>query len=137
MAKQGGSLPRGRRTRQEVPDVPDARDLGDLDAAAQRVLRDLVERAGGRFDSKTAIPIGHLDVLARLFDTWGRRFAEPAGDGLYFGGQPGLWHALDELYPLQDPNRWDGLRRAVIIELEKGAWRRRRPPRGTSFDITA
>lgn len=137
MAKQGGSLPRGRRTREEVPPVPNALDLGDLDAAAQRVLHDLVERTGGRFDSKTAIPIGHLEVLTRLFDAWGRRFAEPALDGLYFGGRPGLWHALDELCPLQDPNRWDVLRRAVVIELEKGPWRRRRPPRGTSFDITA
>lgn len=136
MAKQGGSLPRGRRLKEEVPAVPDARDLGERDAHAQRALRELVERPGGRFDSTTAIPIGHIETLARLFDEWGRRYAEPAGSGLYFGGQPGLWHALDELYPLQDPNRWDALRRAVIIELEKGSWHRRRPPRGTSFDIT-
>ncbi|HEX3866861.1 MAG TPA: hypothetical protein VHV78_08920, partial [Gemmatimonadaceae bacterium] len=55
--------------------------------------------------------------------------------GLYFSGRPGLWHALDELYPLQDPNRWDRLREAVIAELEQRNWVRRSPPRGAAFDI--
>jgi len=132
----GGSLPRGRRVRHELPAIPAATDLPPLEAKAQRVLRDLVERAGGRYDSRTSIPIGHLDTLVLLLDAWGRRHAVSRPTRLYFSGQPGLWHALDELYPLQGPNRWDRLRQAVISELEKGAWRRRTPPRGIAFDIT-
>jgi len=135
MVKQGGSLPRGRRLRHEVATIPDANDLSDLDARAQRALGAMVEKAGGRFDSKTAIAADHVELLTELLDTWGRRYATHTETGLYFGGQPGLWHAFDQLYPLQDPNRWDRLRAAVVIELEKGSWRRRRPPRGIGFDI--
>lgn len=131
----GGSLPRGRRRREEVPPVPVADDLPPLEAEAQRCLRDLVERAGGRFDSQRRIPVAHVDTLARLFDAWARRHAESRESGLYFDGRPGLWHALDELYPLQDPNRWDPLRQAVIAELETRGWRRRKPPRGIAFDL--
>src|SRR5688572_8666433 len=123
-----GSLPRGRRLRHEVPAVPAGDDLLPLEADAQRALRDLVERAGGRFDSSRRIPVGHLETLARLVDAWGRRNAVPTAGRLYFDGHPGLWHALDELYPLQDPNRWDPLRRAVIVELEERGWTRRLPP---------
>jgi hypothetical protein len=136
MTKQsGGSLPRGRRRRNEVPPVPEAAHLSPLEADAQRALRELVESVGGRFDSQRRIPVGHIDTLARLFDAWARRHAESSASGLYFDGHPGLWHALDELYPLQDPNRWDPLRQAVIAELETNGWRRRKPPRGIAFDI--
>lgn len=131
----GGSLPRGRRRRDEVPPVPVAADLPPLEAEAQRALRELVERAGGRFDSARRIPVAHVDTLAKLFDAWGRRHAESTPRRLHFNGHAGLWHALDELYPLQDPNRWDPLRQAVIAELKQRGWRRRTPPRGIAFDI--
>lgn len=138
MAKKAGSLPRGRRTPDEVPPVPNANDLDPLDARAQRALLALVDQAGGRFASTTAIPVGHVAVLTDLLDAWGRRHAISQDGHLYFGGQPGLWHALDQLYPLQDPNRWDQLRKAIVIELERTrSWRRREPPRGIAFDIGA
>lgn len=135
MSKSGGSLGKGRRTRQETPPVPEVGDLTDIEQQAQRVLRDLVEAAGGRF-AGGAIGVGHLGVLSVLFDSWGRRHAREADRGLYFSGRPGLWHALDELYPLQDPNRWDNLRAAVIKRLEDGSWERRSPPRGTTFYLS-
>jgi len=135
MTKQGGSLSRGRRRRDEVPDIPDSADLNGIERTAQAALRTLVEKAGGRFDSPSAtrIPAGHVSVLADLLDRWGRDNAEQRAEGLYFSGRPGLWHSLDRLYPLQDPNRWDALRMAVIIELEDRGWRRVTPPRGTAF----
>jgi hypothetical protein len=133
--KRPGSLPRGRRLREEVPPVPSAEGRPELEVTAQAAMRELVELAGGRFDSLRTIPVGHLDVLTDLCDTWGRRHGVHTADGICFSGQPGLRHALDELYPLQDPNRWDRLREAIIVELEKGTWRRRRPPRGSVFDI--
>ena len=135
MAKGGGSLPRGRRLRSEVPDVPEPSGLSDLDVRAQRALRRLVEEAGGRFDSAKAIPIRHLDLFAALFQEWAVRYGERSGDGVYFSGQPGLWHALDDLYALQDPNRWDRLRNAIIRHLEAQGWHRRTPPRGSAFDV--
>jgi hypothetical protein len=133
MAKQGGSLPRGRRLRHEVLDVPSPSDLTHVEKVAQAALRSLVGEAGGRFESTKAIPIGNVSELADLFDAWGRRHANDKDGELYFAGQPGLWHALDELYPLQDPNRWDRLRQEVIRELEERGWRRASPPRGVTF----
>lgn len=133
MSKQGGSLPRGRRLRHEVPEVPSSKDLTSVERKAQAALRTLVDEAGGRFDSTKAVPVGSVAELADLLDGWGRRHARLKDGALYFGGQPGLWHALDELIPLQDPNRWDGLRKAVIAELEARGWRRASPPRGISF----
>lgn len=133
MSKQGGSLPRGRRLRHEVPEVPRPEDLNTVERTAQVALRSLVEAAGGRFDSTTVIPLGSLAEIADLLDAWGRSNATERSDGLYFGGRPGLWHALDRLYPLQDPNRWDRLRKEVIAELEHRGWRRASPPRGVSF----
>lgn len=135
MAKQGGSLPRGRRLRHEVPDVPSPDDLTEVERVAQRALRTLVGEAGGRFDSTKAIPVGHVDELAALLDAWARRHAGEKHGRLYFGGQPGFWHALDELYPLQDPNRWDRLRQAILGELVERGWRRVSPPRGTAFNL--
>lgn len=133
MSKQGGSLPRGRRLRHEVPEVPRAENLNNVERTAQVALRSLVEAAGGRFGSTSAIPLGSITELADLLDAWGRSNASERREGLYFGGRPGLWHALDQLYPLQDPNRWDRLRKEVILELEHRGWRRASPPRGVSF----
>ena len=75
-------------------------------------------------------------MFTELFDAWARSHGEPADNGISFSGHPGLWHALDELYPLQDPNRWDSLRREVLRTLEERNWVRRSPPRGIAFDIT-
>lgn len=133
MAKQGGSLPRGRRLPHEVPDIPSTADLTSLERASQALLRSLVESAGGRRGTSTAIPVGHTSELADLLDAWGRANAVSRADGLYFGGRPGLWHALDRLYPLEDPNRWDALRKEIVLELEHRGWRRASPPRGSSF----
>lgn len=135
MSKAAGSLSRGRRLRDEVPDVPDATDLTPIEQAAQAKLRTLVERSGGRFDSTEPIAVDHVDVLAELFDAWARRHADSSGPVLHFNGRPGLWHALDELYPLQDPNRWDRLRKEVIAELVHRGWVRTAPPRGAGFDL--
>jgi hypothetical protein len=134
MAKQGGSLPRGRRLPDELPDVPPSADLTSPERSAQALLRSLVESAGGRQGS-TSIPLGYISELADLLDSWARGYASSRPDGLYFNGRPGLWHALDRLYPLEDPNRWDALRKEVILELEHRGWRRARPPRGSGFHL--
>lgn len=135
MTKAGGSLPHGRRTRDEVPPVPDAPTLSELEQRAQTALRRLVEDSGGRFDPASAVPPQHLDLIGTLFHEWAVRHGERSGDGVFFTGRPGLWHALDHLYPLQDPNRWDHLRLATIRHLENRGWQRRTPPRGSAFDI--
>jgi len=57
----------------------------------------------------------------------------PASGRLYFPGVPGAWHAFDDLYPLQDPNRWNGLRRAVLLELESRGFERIGGPNGTTW----
>lgn len=134
MSKAAGSLPDGRRRRDEVPPIPDPADLDDLERRAQEALKSLVDEAGGRFNRTGAIRIDHLGLLSLLFDAWARRQASTTDLGVYFSGRPGLWKALDRLYPLQDPNRWDGLRAAVIEWLEQGSWRRS-PPRGSGFDL--
>lgn len=135
MTKQGGSLPRGRRRHDEVPGIPAADGLNHVERVAQRGLRELVEEAGGRFDTPTTkrIGVGHIGDLADLFEAWGRDNAGSRGERCYFAGRPGFWHALDRLYPLQDPNRWDALRVEVIVELEARGWRRASPPRGIGF----
>lgn len=135
MAKSGGSLGRGRRTRDEVPPVPAAEALTAVQREAQSRLRVTVEQAGGRFSPARPIPVDHVEVVAALFDEWAREYGAPSDVGISFSGRPGLWHALDALYPLQDPNRWDRLRCAVIELLESRNWRRRTPPRGSAFDI--
>lgn len=101
---------------------------------AQRVLQAMVARAGGPSGS-SPIPVDHLPTLKLLFNAWAARFGEHTGDGIIFRGRPGLWHALDQLVPLTDTNRWDGLRKAVLIELEAENWERVTPPRGSVFLI--
>lgn len=135
MSKAAGSLPRGRRLRREVPAVPEPQDLNAVERVAQQHLRTLVERAGGRFETAEPIPVDHIESLVELFDAWAHRHAQSNTGVAHFNGRPGLWHALDELYPLQDPNRWDRLRQAVIAELEHRGWVRTAPPRGSGFDL--
>lgn len=135
MPKGGGSLDRGRRTRDEVPLVPEPSSLSDLEQRAQGALRRLVDDAGGRFGPGDPIPAKHLEVFAQLFQEWAIHHGHRSGSGVRFGGRPGLWHALDGLYPLQDPNRWDGLRLAILRQLQQRGWRRVTPPRGSAFDI--
>jgi hypothetical protein len=133
--KAGGSLPRGRRRRDEVPPVPMPEGLNAVEREARGVLQGLVERAGGRFSSTVPIEVDQLEVFEQLFNGWAQEHSEPTDYGICFKGRPGLWHALDELYPLQDPNRWDRLREAVIAALEDVNWVRRSRPRGSVFDI--
>lgn len=133
--KSAGSLTRGKRRRDEIPDVPVESDLSELERTAQRVLIDMVEKAGGRFDSGRPIPVAHLDVLTDLLADFGRRHADERDGRLVFSGRPGMWHALDDLCPLQDPNRWDKLRASLAVQLERRGWRRISPPRGSSFVI--
>src|SRR5262249_7817229 len=135
VSKSAGSLSRGRRTVDEVPPVPASDSLKAVQRAAQSRLRVLVDQAGGRFDPAEMVPVEHLDVFAELFDAWASEYGRPSDGGIYLSGRPGLWHALDELSPLQDPNRWDRLRFAIIELLESRNWRRRTPPRGSAFDV--
>lgn len=133
--KAGGSLDRGRRLRHEVPSVPPRSGLSNLGAEVQDELRLLVERSGGRFDSPTvtSVPLGDVQLIARYLDGWARAGSEFQSGRVRFAGRPGLWHALDDLYPLQDPNRWDRLRAAVLADLESHGWVRESPPRGTTW----
>jgi hypothetical protein len=67
----------------------------------------------------------HVQLLADLLEAWGLRNSERDASGHdYFPGRPGFWHALDELYPLQDPNCWARLRVALTRELESRGWER-------------
>lgn len=133
MSKTAGSLPRGRRRPEEVPDVPQSSELTESEQKWQRLLQTLVEESGGRLGLKgPQIPVEHVDEFAELFSTWARHHMD-SGDE-YFNGRPGLWHALDELYPLQDPNRWDRLRAAVLLELEgHRGWTRSSMPKGSGW----
>jgi hypothetical protein len=120
-----------------VPPIPAPEDLNATQRRAQEHLRTLVERAGGRYGTAESIPVDHIEPFADLFDAWGRRYAASREGVSHFTGRPGFWRALDELYPLQDPNRWDRLRQAVIEELEHRGWVRTAPPRGPGFDLPA
>src|SRR5688572_13480892 len=124
MAKAGGSLGRGRRMAHETPAIPDAASLEPEARAAQGVLARLVAEAGGQMGMGGSIPVDSVSALADHLDGWARRLATAREGRTYFAGRPGLWHALDELYPLQDPNRWDALRLAITRELEGRGWER-------------
>lgn len=108
-------------------------ELTTAQAAAQRCLKDLVgkSRAG-------SVRVGHVETLAELFDEWAYDHAEQKGGALLFAGKggTGLWHVLQGLCPLDDPQRWNNLRAAVVAHLESsGRWRRVRPPRGSTFEL--
>lgn len=105
---------------------------------AQAALDQLVDQAGGRWGiGGHSIDVDHVELLADLLEAWGRRNSRRDADGHdYFPGRPGFWHALDELYPLQDPNRWDRLRVALTRELESRGWERRgSAPNSTTWSI--
>lgn len=111
-------------------------DLTAVQQESQQLLGALVEADGGRWGltGVKQVSIEHVDVFAGLFEEWARHNTDHGST--YFNGRPGLWHALDELYPLQDPNRWDRLRQAVTERLESDhGWRRRRPPNGSGWDL--
>lgn len=133
--KAGGSLGRGRRTVAELPAVPAPESLDEFDRRAQAVVRTLVERVGGRMGAtgRPQIPAGNMTLLAEVFERWARRNASSREGRTYFSGRPGLWHALDCLYPLQDPNRWDHLREAITFELVQRGWVRVGGPNGMSW----
>lgn len=128
MAKGGGSLGRGRKTREETAPLPDRSQLNDLEGRAQTALKGLVDDAGGRWgliDAKS-IPVGHLDLVVDLLARWMVQYSTPHKQSgrAYFPGRPGLWHALDDLVPLQDPNRWNPLRAAATAELSERGFER-------------
>lgn len=138
MSERSGSLARGRRHADETPDPPATESLNPQDAEAQRVLRRLVERAEGRLpvQSRGAVPVGDLGVLAPYVERWAIRISHQTASGRVYSGRPGAWHAFDELYPLQDPNRWDALRAAVFDELQtRHGWQRDTPPHRTAWRI--
>ena len=115
------------------PDAVFGRQLTAAQATAQRLLRDLVATS-----PSGSIRIGHVEALAELFDEWARDHAEPRGAALFFTGEggTGLWHVLQGLCPIDDPRRWNGLRGAVVAQLEtSGRWRRVSPPRGSTFEL--
>ena len=105
-----------------------------IQAYAQRRTRSAEAHAPGS-SSVGIVEEDLLDGIVADFNAGSYRACVEPLEALYFDGRPGLWHALDDLYPLQDPNRWDPLRQAVIGELETRGWRRRTPPRGIAFDI--
>ncbi len=137
MAKGGGSLGRGRKTREETADIPVADQLAAADRRVQAILQELVERAGGRWglSGSRSIPVGAVGELADFGGAWMLRHSRPGGkdDRLYYSGRPGFWRAFDELYPLQDPNRWNPLRHAVMAELEERGYERQGGPNGSSW----
>ena len=90
VAKSAGHLGSGRRALDEVPPVPDSAELSALQGAAQSVLAGLVHDAGGRYDVSTPIALGDddVDVLADLFEEWGRRHAHVRQEGCTSTGGP-------------------------------------------------
>lgn len=114
------------RTLAELPPVPVPDELTDACRAAQPALRELVEAAGGRLGLRgrgNMISEGHIDVFVPVMREWAEHYGTRRDGGIELS-RPGLWHALERLYPLQDPNRIDRLRKAVIVELQRQGWRR-------------
>lgn len=106
---------------------------------ARSAVEDLVVRT--QASGRRGIEVGHEDTLGSLFTAVAREFGRPAPGGVFFGGragEPGLWHALQALYAIDDTNRWNELRRAVVANLiASGRWRRRgASPRGAEFFVS-
>jgi hypothetical protein len=119
-----------------VPPVPPPSGLTEVERGAQTVLRDLVERAGGRMGLRgTGVRAVVHESVVVLLQEWAYRHAVEDGRTLRFPGQPGMWQALDRLYPLQDPNRWDGIRKANLAELERRGWHRLGSVRGSAYEL--
>jgi hypothetical protein len=115
------------RTVAELPPIPAPDELTDTCRAAQPMLRELVEAAGGRLGFRgpgNMIGEGHIDVFVPVMREWAEHYGTRRDGGIEFS-RPGLWHALERLYPLQDPNRIDRLRKAVIVELQRQGWHRK------------
>lgn len=139
MGKGGGSLGNGRKTLNELQPVPVASTLAQAERLVQAVLLDAVEDAGGRLGlplSATAqVQLDDIDVVVDYAEAWVRSHAEEKERGLYYPGQPGLWHCLDDLVPLQDPNRWNTLRLALTRAFEDRGWERQGGVRGKAWLI--
>lgn len=131
-----GSLPgkKGSRTDAELTPVPNHASLTEVSRAAQAELLALVDSVGGRLglEPTPAIPTGRLDLLVALLEEWVEHYGDQLPDGIAFS-RPGLWHALDRLVPMQNPNRWDRLRKALTRELEAKGWVRSGGPRGSKW----
>jgi hypothetical protein len=124
------------------PDEADRRILGGLDAdiveSARRTVDGLVARSGGQSASGPVVVDG-LVAIAALFQVWAEHLGASEnlapGTMFRFESQPGLWRALQALVPLDDPDRWNALRAAVIKRLESLGWEREVPPRGSVFRV--
>lgn len=106
-------------------------------ASARRQLDRLVAEAGGP-GGAAPIPAEGLESVATLFQAWAEHHSDVTGldrgERFRFDGNPGLWHALQSVVPLVDPDRWDQLRAAAIRRLESSmGWERETPPRGSVF----
>jgi hypothetical protein len=121
------TAPRGARTEEELPPIPDPSCLPPAAARAQEALRRIVERAGGRLDPATdSIWTGVADeaaefaVVGDMLEEWVRHYGERLDGGVHFRSRgQGGWYAFDRLVPLQNPNRWDGFRKRAYTYLEE------------------
>jgi hypothetical protein len=119
-----------------------ARVVASLDPtvvrAAMDVLTDLVRRT--RAAGRQGIIVDEYEVLGEFFTAFATQCGRSAPGGVLFGGrsgEPGLWHALQELCPIDDPNNWNNLRREIVADLiAKNRWERvGSSPRGSEFRI--
>lgn len=89
--------------------------------AAERALHALVTAGGGPAGHRS-IPIGHLDSLGALLEAWAREHGTPVEGGVRFSGRPGFWHAFQDLCPIDETARWEGLRKAVLDDRRRHGW---------------
>jgi hypothetical protein len=115
-----------------------------LSPAVVALARPAVERAARRADAagrhRITLDDTEVDAIAELFDHAARTFGRHGVNGVTFGGrsgEPGLWHFLNGICELEDTNRWNEPRKAVVAHLvATGRWRRiGDSPRGSEFDI--
>jgi hypothetical protein len=133
-----GTLPgkKGARTIAELPPIPEPASLSAVGVVGQRAFQELVTAAGGRLGFRgdgNSIPVGNLDAFVPVMEEWAAHYGSRRIGGLEMR-RPGLWHAIDRLCPLQDPNRVDALRAAVLGRLEERGWVRN-GVRGSSWWI--
>jgi hypothetical protein len=109
--------------------------------SARAAVADLIRRT--RAAGRRGVLVDHHAVVGEFFTAFAREGGRRADGGVYFGGrrsEPGLWHALQELHPLDadDTSAWNDLRREVVAQLEAdGRWQRvGTSPRASEFFIS-
>lgn len=122
--------------------MPPQGGLSETARSLQDQLRLAVKQDGGRLGIPPEISgqispdLLDMDALTDYADQWARKFAEPyENDSRYFSGRPGFWRCFDELYPLQDPNRWNAIRHGVTTALERRGWVRPGGPQSSAWII--